>query len=74
MAMLPVLSVSYAFFFLTRNVRAAFLMFMIFPMSLEVTLYCGERREEKINDQLWDYSVINRIPFISELSTVRYWK
>ncbi len=43
----------------------------LFPASLEVTLYCGETR---INDQLWDYSVINRIPFISELSTVRYWK
>ncbi len=37
-------------------------------------LHCGEMREEKISDQLWDYSVINCIPFISELYTVRYWK
>ncbi len=27
----------------------------------------GETREEKIKDQLWDYCVINRTPFISEI-------
>ncbi len=42
--------------------------------NASVLNHCGETREEKINDQLWDYSVINCIPFVSELSTVRYWK
>ncbi len=59
MAMLPCFKCQLMAFILTRNVRAAFLMFIqVFRvffvpfMSLEVTLLCGERREEKINDQL----------------------
>ncbi len=42
--------------------------------NVSVLNHCCETREEKINDQLWDYSVINCIPLISELSTVHYWK
>ncbi len=73
-----------AFHFLTRNVQAAFLLLIevfrvFFPCHLKwvhfKSLKKGRRvKKKKKRSVVGLYSVINRKPFISKLSTIRYWK
>lgn len=72
MVMLPVLT---GLSFLSRNVHAV----LMFKFSMSFFLVTSVEsllkvRLVRINDQMRDHSVINCIPFISELSIVRYWK
>ncbi len=71
MVILSILSVSWWPFIFNQKCACCF---SDFHLSLKRWHFIVVRREGKINDQLWEYSVINRLPFISELSTIHYWK